>query len=180
MLKKSALQVPNPFHLYILLLSHWRKKLQENIVENGEIAQNEQFHLFSHNVFYAICFLKSFNNHISVVVCSFFEFGTFSKWSIWEWFKSVCVWFANVRKHCKKHRYTYYQHFLLCSQNIFISVVQPRDCVVNAYFFVNTNIYLLKNPRDDFVNCRGKDIFISNNEECEQKKKTFKHLFCHL
>ena len=31
---------------------------------------------FFHNVFYAICTLKSFNSHISVVVCSFFEFRT--------------------------------------------------------------------------------------------------------
>ena len=35
--------------------------------------------------FYAKCILKSFNSHISVVVCSFFEFGTVSKWCISEW-----------------------------------------------------------------------------------------------
>ena len=35
----------NPF-LHILVLTHLRKKLWENIVEKGEIAQNEQFHLF--------------------------------------------------------------------------------------------------------------------------------------
>ena len=40
---------------------------------------------FFHNVFYAICILKSFNGHISVVVCSFFEFWTVSKWCIKEW-----------------------------------------------------------------------------------------------
>ena len=40
---------------------------------------------FFHNVFYAICILKSFNSHISVVVCSFFEFRTVSKWCIREW-----------------------------------------------------------------------------------------------
>ena len=38
-----------------------------------------------HNVFYTICLLKSFNSHISVVVCSFFEFRTVSKWRIREW-----------------------------------------------------------------------------------------------
>ena len=43
---------------------------------------------FFHNVFYAICILKTFNNHISVVVCSFFEFGTVSKWCIKEWVKT--------------------------------------------------------------------------------------------
>ena len=42
---------------------------------------------FFHNVFYAICILKSFKNHVSVVVCSFFEFGTVSKWCIREWVK---------------------------------------------------------------------------------------------
>ena len=43
---------------------------------------------FAHNVFDAICILKSFNNHISVVVCNFFEIGTVSKWRIREWVKS--------------------------------------------------------------------------------------------
>ena len=38
-----------------------------------------------HNVFYAIHILESFNSHISVVVCSFFEFGTVSKWCVREW-----------------------------------------------------------------------------------------------
>ena len=42
---------------------------------------------FFHNVFYVICILKSFNNHISVVVCSFFEFETVSKCCIREWVK---------------------------------------------------------------------------------------------
>ena len=42
---------------------------------------------FSHNVFYAIRILKSFNSHISVVVCSFFEFGMASKWRTREWVK---------------------------------------------------------------------------------------------
>ena len=40
---------------------------------------------FFRNVFYAICIIKSFYSHISVVVCSFFEFGTVSKWRIREW-----------------------------------------------------------------------------------------------
>ena len=44
---------------------------------------------FSQNVFCAICFLKSFNSHIFVVICSFFEFGMVSKWFIREWVKQV-------------------------------------------------------------------------------------------
>ena len=74
------------------------------MVETGEIAQNEQFHLFPQ------CFLchlylfkypgvktqgpgsnenpvKSFNSHTYVVVCSFFEFWKVSKWRIREWVK---------------------------------------------------------------------------------------------
>ena len=43
---------------------------------------------FYHYVFYAICILKSFNSHISVAICSFFEFGTVSKWCIREWVKT--------------------------------------------------------------------------------------------
>ena len=42
---------------------------------------------FFRNVFYAIYILKSFNYHISVAVCSFFEFGTVSTWCIGEWLK---------------------------------------------------------------------------------------------
>ena len=45
---------------------------------------------FFHNVFYAICILQFFNSHISVLVCSFFEFGMVSKWCIREWVK-VCL-----------------------------------------------------------------------------------------
>ena len=44
---------------------------------------------FFHNVFFAICILKSFNSHISVVVFIFFEFGMVSKWCNREWVKSL-------------------------------------------------------------------------------------------
>ena len=40
---------------------------------------------FFHNVFYAICILKSFDSHISLDVCIFFKFWTVSKWCIGEW-----------------------------------------------------------------------------------------------
>ena len=42
---------------------------------------------YSHNVCYAIFILESFNSHISVVICSFFEFGTVWKWCVREWVK---------------------------------------------------------------------------------------------
>ena len=67
-----------------------KKKIKENIVVKGEIAQMSSFTFF-HNAFYGICILKSFNNHISVVVCSFFEFGTISKWCIREWVRKVTI-----------------------------------------------------------------------------------------
>ena len=44
---------------------------------------------FFHIVFSAICIFKFFQNHISVVVCSFFEFETVSKWIIWESLKQL-------------------------------------------------------------------------------------------
>ena len=44
---------------------------------------------FFQNAFYAICILKSFRSHISVGICSFFEFGTVSKWCIREWVYSL-------------------------------------------------------------------------------------------
>ena len=44
---------------------------------------------FIHNVFQSVCILKSFNCNVSVVVCSFFEFGTVSKCSIREWGKLI-------------------------------------------------------------------------------------------
>ena len=55
---------------------------------------------FFHNVFYAICILKTLNSHISVVVCSFFEFGTVSKWCTREWVKKnlKCCHVVEFRK----------------------------------------------------------------------------------
>ena len=52
---------------------------------------------FLHNVFYAICFLKFYISHISVVVCSFFKFGTVSKWCIREWIKLIAFEANNFR-----------------------------------------------------------------------------------
>ena len=48
-----------------------------------KLLKMSNFTLFN-NVFYGICILKSLNSHISVVVCSFFEFWTFSRWCIWK------------------------------------------------------------------------------------------------
>ena len=84
--------------IYILILTHWRKKLWEKTVENDEIAQMSNFTFF-HNVFYAICILESVKSHISVVVCSSFEFGTVSKWCIREWVKLWCLMFISLNQN---------------------------------------------------------------------------------
>ena len=52
-------------------------------MQKGEVVQISNFTFF-HNVFYAISILESFNSHILVVFCSFFEFGTVLKWRIRE------------------------------------------------------------------------------------------------
>ena len=53
---------------------------------------------FFQTVFFAICIFKSLNSHISVVVCSFFEFGIVWKWCIREWIKHDSVGFYG---HCR-------------------------------------------------------------------------------
>ena len=49
--------------------------LKENIVEKGEIAHYEQFHLFPESTPCNL-YLKSFKSHISAFICSFVEFRT--------------------------------------------------------------------------------------------------------
>ena len=63
-----------------------KKSLRKTLWKNVKLLKMSNFTFF-HNVFYAICILKSFYSHISVVVCSFFEFGKVSKWCIREWVK---------------------------------------------------------------------------------------------
>ena len=57
------------------------QNLRETLWKKMKLLKMSNFTFF-HNVFYVICILKSFNSHISVVVCSFFEFGIISKWCI--------------------------------------------------------------------------------------------------
>ena len=57
------------------------KDLRKTWWEKEKLLKMSNFTFF-HNVFYAICILKSFNSHISVIVCSSFEFGMISKWLI--------------------------------------------------------------------------------------------------
>ena len=74
----------NPF-LHIYSFKHIEEKsCRKPLWEKVKLLKMSNFTFF-HNAFYATCIVKSFNSHISVVLCSFFEFGTVSKWSIREW-----------------------------------------------------------------------------------------------
>ena len=74
----------NPF-LHIYSFSHIEeKRLRKKLWKKVKLLKMSNFTFF-HNVFCGICILKSFNSHISIVVCSFFEFGTVSKWCRRKW-----------------------------------------------------------------------------------------------
>ena len=79
-----------------------------------------------HNVFYAICILQSFNGHISVVVCSFFEFGTVPKWRIREWVKTL----AN-------HKFTVAQILKFFRVENFVA---KEKMLVTSIFFFSHNV----------------------------------------
>ena len=57
-------------------------------MSNFTFFYNVFFAIFYLKIPFAIFTLKSCNSHISVVICSFFEFRMVSKWCIREWFKS--------------------------------------------------------------------------------------------
>ena len=77
------------FPPYILILTYWGKSFRKTLWIKVKLLKLSNFTFF-HNVFYAIGIIKSFNSHISVVVCSFFKFGMVSKWCIRYWIKSCC------------------------------------------------------------------------------------------
>ena len=92
-----------------------RKSFRKTLWKKMKLLKMSKFTFF-HSVIYAICILKSFNNHISVVICSLFEFGTVSKWCFREWVKGcrTCPW--QRRKQWGKGENAGNQHFLLFSQ----------------------------------------------------------------
>ena len=59
------------------------KSFKKTLRKKVKLLKISNFTYF-HNVFYVICILKSFDNNISVVVCSFFQFGAVSEWCIRE------------------------------------------------------------------------------------------------
>ena len=89
---------------------------------------------FSHNVFYAICILKSFNSHVSLVVCSFFKFGTDSKWFNREWVKFnpfpnkswfLCVCSTSLLKtEWEKQQFLFFQQCFLPIWRTFLNFHQ--------------------------------------------------------
>ena len=72
--------------IYIHFNKLKEKNLRKILWKNVKLLKMSNFTFF-HKIFYAISILKSFDSHISVVVCSFYEFGMVSKWCITEWVK---------------------------------------------------------------------------------------------
>ena len=83
--KHCKISITPFFHIYSFLHIE-ENSLWKTLRKKVKLLMLSNFTFF-HNVFYAICILKSFKCHISVVVCSFFEFGTVSKWRIRNWVK---------------------------------------------------------------------------------------------
>ena len=105
---------------------------------------------FFHNVFYAICILKSFDSHISVVVCCFFEFGMVSKWCIREWVNmssanafnlvnakilSFGIGFIFKKKEGKKCVKLQFTSILSSSQNVVESILSFANRAFNKSKF---------------------------------------------
>ena len=93
---------------------------------------------FFHNVFYPIRTLKSFNSHISVVVYSFFEFGTVSRSCIRGWAKKpVCVRYTNNYIHI--NHYERHKSLILIESHIDTGKLElSRKFFENLNPFTNT------------------------------------------
>ena len=64
-----------------------KKSFGKTLWKQVKLFKTSNFTFF-HNVFCAVCILKSFISHIPVVGCNFFEFATVSKWCFFmEWVK---------------------------------------------------------------------------------------------
>ena len=100
-------------------------------MEKGEIAQNEQFHLFQ-NVFYAISIFKSCNSNISSVVCSFFDFGMVSKWCIREWVNDPKE--SPIETFCEKEKILVNQPFVLF-QNCLLPTERQYAIIPSTYIW---------------------------------------------
>ena len=106
---------------------------------------------FFHNVFYAICILKSINSHIPVVICSFFELETVSKWCIREW--------VNV---CQRSGHT--------SEYFWAFAFNRCWHVPNKRFLYNVNVLL---PQKCWWMQRGHDITLTFFHKQPSKKAPF-------
>ena len=56
-----------------------KKTFEKTLWKKVKLLRMSNFTVF-HNAFYTACILKAFKSYMSVAVCSFFEFGTVSKW----------------------------------------------------------------------------------------------------
>ena len=76
-----------------------KKKMGKHCGKKVKLLKMSNFTLF-HSIFYVICIVNSCNSHISIVVCSFFEFGTVSKWCIREWVNCYkCISIRRIDTH---------------------------------------------------------------------------------
>ena len=128
---------------------------------------------FCHSVFYPCCLqtlsiskslkfvvLERINSRISLVVCSFFEFGTVSKWCIREWVKRY--------EQRRNVGYSHFLHFSHDFQNHFSgAIIYGRGYLVgvtiwsrpkfpyicfNLYFIPGHALDLESNPTSDWLN----------------------------
>ena len=102
--------------------------LWENIWKKMKLVKMSNF-TFSHNVFYATCILKSFNGHISVVICSFFEFGTVSKWCIREWVNMLSI----------SHKFL--------ERSILKTLLEKKKMLVNSMYSFSNNVSYLEQEK---------------------------------
>ena len=115
------------------------------MVEKGEIAQMSNFTFF-HNVLYGICVLKSFNSNILVVVCSFFEFGTDSKWCIREQVKyNVSYRLSKLKPtKCLVNPFPNKPWFLcICSTNLLKTLREKEKLLRTSNFSFSPSVFYL-------------------------------------
>ena len=108
------------------------------------------FTLF-HNVFYAICFLKSFNSHIPVVVCSFFKSGTISKWCrpIREWVKSINN--SGVKRPLRKS--------LLKAQREQIKMLLTSSLLFTCFFFPQPSVQRQALQKTNLIKLKSFELY---------------------
>ena len=128
----------NPFlHTYSFQLTE-EKSFMKTLWKKVKLLKLSNFTFF-HIVFYAICILKSFNSHSLDVVCSFFEFGTVSKWCIREW-----VYGQRSAKHVKINNREWSVSGII--------QIPKKEIVMHARYPFVPIIHCYSNPKKTFQN----------------------------